>query len=1627
MKNKLRLVWALLFFSPGLIWSQQAANYSFSVSSSTYQELGPSANSLSAILADNASADVPIGFNFTFEGLSYDTVAVASDGFISFIKGATSTSGNDLDNGSSARRPLVAPLWDDHDGNANTSAALYETTGLAPNRVFTFEWRDWEWSWNASDSVVSFQVKLYESTNVVEFHYRWECSSCITGPDASIGLSGASSFLSVYDVGTANPKVSNSSEYASLDTVVTDQVYSFTPPACPAPVLDSIHNITTAGFDVYWSGVNGDDVIINWGPAGFNQATSTAQNLDTSNTGMYGISGLTAGALYDVYLQRICSGSNSQWLGPIKVQLPCLAQSLPYSEDFNGSLGCFTVADSAGSADTWAWTADYSGSDLDGNPGFAFVNSDAAGSTSMDEYLISPVIDASAITGSLILEFDQYYQWYSSDNGYVEVYDGTNWITVLSQNSTIGAWSNPDHQRIDLTAYANANLQVRFHYTAYYDWYWAVDNFSILEELCNTSSNLSLVTAFSDSITINWDPGQGTSFGIEYGPTGFSPGSGTFASTTDTFYTATGLSSNTLYDFYLTDTCSGGSFSQTIGPLIASTTCTSVSMPYVEDFEIWPLSCWDSTSSVSFNWEPSGSSPDRYALANFWSNSSGTAVISSRPITISQDAQVRFYWSHHYNTTYPDDQFIVRAKSLNGNATWDTILNLKGPSFDDPSAANTAAGSFIEEIILLDPAVYTGHDAVIELIGVTDYGPHLYVNDFNVEAVPPCPQVQGLRDSATTAWESILKWDDVSGNGSSYQVWFGPQGFYQGTQTTAGTQVLVSSDTLLVDTLSGLSCYEFLVRSICGPGDSSAWTGPYSFCTPPTCPDPSALNVSNSQLNQVDLDWTSGGASNFNLAIGAPGFSPAPANIVNVSTNTYTATSLMPGTTYEVYVRDSCGLGDVSDWVGPISFTTAYNTNFLDNFDAFSFNNGGWQEADGQLSSATNFTSTSSSSWGFDDYGNNTSNSSSQRVNIYFDGQYEWLISPSIYLDPAITNLQVEFDAAVTDYASTAQGYFGSDDSLALVISTDNGLTWSEANIIWVKTANDTIDNTGEHFTLPLTGYSGYVKFGFYAGSTIDDPEDTDWFIDNFEVRTPRACANPTGLAVNGISTTGAVGHWTPGSAVILSTDIILTTAGQSPANGTVLNPTAADSIIFSNLTPSTGYCFYIVEECANGFSDTIGPECFTTQCLPMTAPYSQNFDSAPAQDPFDGIPCWTVIGPGASDIELVDVPDFGVANAPSAPNAVELNDGDFNAGDTAILVSPTFSDLGTGLNRISFEVAFENTVESLFVGLLDNPYDAGSLRIVDTITTTTAGVYQSYTYDFDDPTLIGSAQNIALVHGTDIYEVYVDNFVYEAITVACQVPTALNVSATGCDTLTVDWTSNSGGSIIQYGPSGFTPGQGSFTGIVTSPFDITGLPLNTEFDVWVADTCGSDTSAYAGPFTLKTDSVGPIWASFTAQITNVTMTSADVSFDASASTNAVSYDWTFDNGSTGTGVNANTSYSANGTYNVTLTVTDRCGATDDTTLAVVVQGISLEEEMLNSKIGIYPNPNNGQFNLELPNTGSSFDLTVTDLAGKVIYEQADLRSDSEHQISLPSVAKGVYMVILRSEGKRISRRLIIE
>jgi len=166
-------------------------------------------------------------------------------------------------------------------------------------------------------------------------------------------------------------------------------------------------------------------------------------------------------------------------------------------EDFNGAAlpAGWTVNDnSTGGSGPWTFVSNYGAHSLDGTP-FAMVDSDGYGqSVTEDTELISPAVDVSALS-NVFISFDQYYNTYTgADTADVDVYDGTQWVNVFSTNSDIGAWEAPNHQIIDVTAYKNANFQVRFHYyNANWEWYWAVDNVIIYEPDAN---DLAVVSVF---------------------------------------------------------------------------------------------------------------------------------------------------------------------------------------------------------------------------------------------------------------------------------------------------------------------------------------------------------------------------------------------------------------------------------------------------------------------------------------------------------------------------------------------------------------------------------------------------------------------------------------------------------------------------------------------------------------------------------------------------------------------------------------------------------------------------------------------------------------------------------------------------------------------------------------------------------------------------------------------------------------------------------------------------------------------------------------------------------------------------------------------------------------------------
>lgn len=238
-------------------------NYAFVPSSGTFTPL-VGGTSVPAIHQDDASSGViPIGFEFWYMGVRYTQVIVNSNGWLSFnpaagAVGAADQRTNSLASGVAGLRPVLAPLWDDHNG-ATTGLASYQTSGSPGNRVFTFEWLNWRWDWQAAAAVISFQCKLYEGTGRIEFVYRQDATAVSNGSGgASIGISavpsGSGNYLSLNGTG-ASPAASSTTDTTNLATKpATGQIYAFIPPAAPAaPSGLNFTDITPSGMTLNWT------------------------------------------------------------------------------------------------------------------------------------------------------------------------------------------------------------------------------------------------------------------------------------------------------------------------------------------------------------------------------------------------------------------------------------------------------------------------------------------------------------------------------------------------------------------------------------------------------------------------------------------------------------------------------------------------------------------------------------------------------------------------------------------------------------------------------------------------------------------------------------------------------------------------------------------------------------------------------------------------------------------------------------------------------------------------------------------------------------------------------------------------------------------------------------------------------------------------------------------------------------------------------------------------------------------------------------------------------------------------------------------------------------------------------
>ncbi len=127
--------------------------------------------------------EIPIGFNFNFFGTAYSSCFVGGDGFVAFGGDPGSYCCGQLIPDVAPANNLIAAAWT----NMDASNAHYEIFGDAPYRrfVITLDLRD------VCDLTYYGQVKLYETTNVIEIHTQeWSDNNTPCNPTTQ-GLENA--------------------------------------------------------------------------------------------------------------------------------------------------------------------------------------------------------------------------------------------------------------------------------------------------------------------------------------------------------------------------------------------------------------------------------------------------------------------------------------------------------------------------------------------------------------------------------------------------------------------------------------------------------------------------------------------------------------------------------------------------------------------------------------------------------------------------------------------------------------------------------------------------------------------------------------------------------------------------------------------------------------------------------------------------------------------------------------------------------------------------------------------------------------------------------------------------------------------------------------------------------------------------------------------------------------------------------------------------------------------------------------------------------------------------------------------------------------------------------------------
>ncbi len=419
---------------------------------------------------------------------------------------------------------------------------------------------------------------------------------------------------------------------------------------------------------------------------------------------------------------------------------------------------------------------------------------------------------------------------------------------------------------------------------------------------------------------------------------------------------------------------------------------------------------------------------------------------------------------------------------------------------------------------------------------------------------------------------------------------------------------------------------------------TSIYLDDVSIYTIPSCRRPTNISATNITSTTADINFSIPTNANNIIAYYRINNSNNIWLNTTVSSSPASLTNLTPNTIYEYYLVTECENNDISTQTSNYTFRTSCSNEIVPYVETFTSNvlsSPCWSLAKGTLSTNTIFTSTTSSGWYYptsttpieDGEGGNI------KINIYGSSFYEWIISPSIDLgqsenDIPSTTYQVECDLRLTkaNYPTVAPDP-STDDKFAVVISRDNGLTWSINNAyIWTNNTSST-RNYGTfglfptHIAIPLidsndVAIDGTIKIGLYVESTASgEANNRELYIDNLAVNPVPACPKIYGLNLNLASTSSinvnfATDNIVEGESWNVAYGTADSLAAFNPDNASQINVGSSSELplLITNLTPGSTVYVAVQQTCLGAWS-TI--KSITLPSYSVSTPFTQIFDDS--------------------------------------------------------------------------------------------------------------------------------------------------------------------------------------------------------------------------------------------------------------------------------------------------------------------------------------------------------------------------------------------------------------------------------